>query len=160
MRALTRRSYSDASFYSRRRLLPRTQSVLALFARRSPHTLELKKQSATKKIAPITVNLLELTGMNSVLYFGEIKNKLFSINELFFKERKHINSRSSRSSTSYVYWVCLNKRDYASWEQLNTLVEIIDQPPTPLHCKNSIFLRGNSIPGNSTDCFSIFFKLL
>ena len=62
LRATTRSYYSDASFTAVGGFCPELK-VYWRYSLAEALTLELKKQSATKKAGPITTNLLELAGM-------------------------------------------------------------------------------------------------
>ena len=70
-RAPTRRYYSDASFTAIGGFCPELK-VYWRYSLAKELTLELRKLPATKKAGPITINLLELTGMMMSLLVMQI----------------------------------------------------------------------------------------
>ena len=69
--SLTRRYYFDASLTANVRFRPELK-VYWRYSLAKELTLELKKQSATKKAGPITTNLSKLTGMMMLAFVMQI----------------------------------------------------------------------------------------
>ena len=88
-----------------------------------------------------------------------IKNEPFLKNELFFKDLEDVYSRSAHPSASYTYWLCSNERTW-QWEQFNTLVETIDQLPTPLQQIWRFPRETNRFLATFHDHLDLFFKPL